>query len=189
MGNQVSVSTSVRQRVRVLCTLAVALTFIRYSALHHPLSYPQLGALNERMKRYQPFHLILLTLTSCYALSHLSLLLGLNAPIPSLSTEPDMNYSPTFSNARYFLSSDPPPHPHAAEHTLCTPHLLCSAAVVTNLTPFPSLPYQPPGTPPSSPLPMSPSLPCATSSPLSSVCSTSPNPTAPSARCTCSAPA
>ena len=98
-------STNSRHRLRVYSTLALALVFVRYSALHHPLHYPALATLNERLKRSQPFSLILLTLTSCYAFSHLSLLLGLNAPIPSLSTEPDLHYSPSFSNSRYFLTA------------------------------------------------------------------------------------
>ena len=118
MGNTVSLSTSVRHRVRVLCTLALAVSFIRYSALHHPLHYPHLARWNERLKAYQPFHLILLTLTSCYALSHLSLLLGLNAPIPSLSIEPDLHYSPSFSAARNFLSQQTPTH-HSLSRETC----------------------------------------------------------------------
>ena len=109
MGSQLS--TSARHRLRVLSTLALVLSLVRYSALHHPLHHPTLASLNAQLKRYQPLHLILLTLCSCYAFSHLSLLLGLNAPISSLSTEPDMHYSPAFSTARYFLSHSHKPHP------------------------------------------------------------------------------
>ena len=128
MGNHLTTST--RHRLRVLSTLALALTFIRRSSLHLPLHHPTLAALNERLKRYQPFHIILLTLCASYAFSHLSLLIGLNAPIPSLSTEPDVHYTSSFSNARYFLSTQ-----HT--HTLLTP---LTAAVDPPLTATPPVP-------------------------------------------------
>ena len=98
-------STNQRHQLRVMSTLALAIAYIRYSALHHPLHHPQLARLNEWLKRYQPFQLILATLTLSYASSHLSLLTGLNAPLPSLSTEPDMHYSPSFSRVRYVLTA------------------------------------------------------------------------------------
>ena len=106
MGNNLShLSTDSYRRVRVLAIISASLLCIRYSRLHHPLYYPRLAALNDRLKRYQPFHLLLLSLLSAYVVSRLSLLLTLNAPIPSLTTEPDMHYSPEFSRSRYFLTA------------------------------------------------------------------------------------
>ena len=106
MGNILSnLSTDSYRRLRVLTIIFASLTYIRYSRLHHPLYHPRLAALNDRLKRYQPFHLLLLSLLSAYVASRLSLLLTLNAPIPSLTTEPDMHYSPAFSRARYFLTA------------------------------------------------------------------------------------
>ena len=106
MGNALSnLSTDSYRRLRVLAIISASLVYIRYSRLHHPLYHPHLAALNDRLKHYQPFHLLLLSLLSAYVLSRLSLLLSLNAPIPSLTTEPDMHYSAEFSRARYFLTA------------------------------------------------------------------------------------
>ena len=106
MGTTLShLSADSYRRLRVLAIISTSLAYIRYSRLHHPLHHPHLAALNDRLKRYQPFHLLLLSLLSAYIVSRLTLLLTLNAPIPSLTTEPDMHYSPQFSAARYFLTA------------------------------------------------------------------------------------
>ena len=60
---------------------------------------------NHRLHQYQPWTIILSTLGIVQLINKWSLLMGLSPPSSSLITEPDMNYSITFQQARYILTS------------------------------------------------------------------------------------
>ena len=108
MGNAPSsASASHHHRIRAWLIVGAGLLFLRLRGQQHRYGYqwPSLISLNERLRLYDPSTLITASFLSAYILNHLSLLTGFNAPIQSLTTEPDLHYSPSFSRARHFLTA------------------------------------------------------------------------------------
>jgi acetyl esterase/lipase len=64
-----------------------------------------LGKFNKWLKKFSPWKVMLATASLQHLGSKFSLLLGMNAPHTSLYHAPDVNYSPTFSRARWLLTA------------------------------------------------------------------------------------
>ena len=97
MGNSIG-STRLRQ-IQVVSAVALAIIALRNLQVD---KHPQIAHLNKLLSSYQPWQILLITLTALYALSNAPVFLGIHAPLTAHLIS-DSNYSPSFVRIRHLL--------------------------------------------------------------------------------------
>jgi acetyl esterase/lipase len=92
------------RQFRTLLELSFIVFLLRYFHINSP-RFLLLRRLNDFFTRFAPWQICLSSIAACHIYDNLSVLLGLNAPHSSLSTEPDMHYTRNFSRCRVFLTA------------------------------------------------------------------------------------